>query len=194
MNLLDSVFGFPRVHIHRTYTWDCIMPDLWGFGVLGIAVSKFCQSVKIGNYDISEISEMKTTSLRKFFAGEMTIPSMTATFIAPVPDIVSNYFHTWKKKIVDDDGYYHKASEYKRNIYIVLYDRTGIPANMITAVGAFPKTFPVWDLNYENEGLVKYNIEFKVDSLKTGLNAFSSFGGDAVKALGETAEAVGKIF
>ena len=194
MSLLNNVFGFPKIGVQRSYNWDCILPDVWGAGILGIAVSKFCQSVKVGNYNIDDIAEMKTGAFKKFFAGNMNIQNPTMTFIAPVPDIVSNYFHTWKKKIIDEDGYYHKASDYKKRIYVVLYDRTGIPVNMLTLVGAFPKSFPSWNLNYEGQELVKYEIEFKIDRLKTGLNAFSSFGGDAVKAIGETVKAVGKLF
>ena len=170
------------------------MPDIWGFGVLGVVVSKYCQSVSIGNYNINEIREMKTGAYQKFFAGKMEIKDVSMTFIAPVPDIVSNYFHTWKKKIVDDEGFYHKASDYKRTIYVVLYDRTGIPVNMLSLVGAYPKTFPDWTLSYSEETVVKYTIEFKVDKIKTGLSAFSSFGGDAITAIGTAGKSIGGLF
>lgn len=188
--LLDSIFGFPRVPVQRTYLWDCIMPDVWGAGILGIAVSKFCQSINIGEYNIDDIAEMKTGALKQFFAGVMSIQNPKATFIAPIPDIVSNYFHTWKRLVIDDRGFYHKASEYKKNIYVVLYDRTGIPVNMITLVGAYPKSFPSWALAYGTEDVVKYDIEFKVDNIKTGFSAFGSFGADAKAALDQAGGAI----
>jgi len=194
MSLLSNIFGFPRIGIQRAYNWDCILPDVWGAGVLGIVVSKYCQTVKVGNYNIDDVAEMKTGAFKKFFAGNMNIQNPTMTFIAPVPDIVSNYFHTWKKKIIDEQGFYHKASDYKRNIYVVLYDRTGIPANMLTLVGAFPKSFPSWNLTYEGQEIVKYIVEFKVDNIKTGLSAFSSFGGDAGEALGQAGKVIGNLF
>jgi hypothetical protein len=192
--LLDSIFGFPRTPVQRVYNWDCIMPDVWGAGILGIAVSKYCQSVTIGEYNIDDIAEMKVAAFKKFFAGVMNIQNPKATFIAPVPDIVSNYFHTWKKLIIDDRGFYHKAADYKKNIYVVLYDRSGIPANMITLVGAYPKTFPAWNLVYGSEEVVKYDIEFKVDNILTGLGAFSSFGSAAAGAISTAAKAAGRIF
>ncbi len=195
--LLDSTFGFPRTGVQRTYLWDCIMPDIWGAGILGIVISKYCQSVNIGEYNIDDIAEMKVAAFKRFFAGAMSIQNPRATFIAPIPDIVSNYFHTWKKLIIDDRGFYHKTADYKKNIYVVLYDRTGIPVNMITLVGAYPKSFPAWNLDYATEDVVKYDIEFKADKILTGLSAFSSFGSAAIKAVGQAGSAakglLGKI-
>jgi len=192
--LLDNIFGFPRTPVQRTYNWDCIMPDVWGAGILGIAISKYCQSVNFGEYNIDDIAEMKVTAFKKFFAGVMSISNPKATFIAPIPDIVSNYFHTWKKLIVDDRGFYHKASDYKKNIYVVLYDRSGFPSNMITLVGAYPKSFPSWNLSYAGEDVVRYDIEFKVDNILSGLSAFSSFGSAAGGALGQAGKAVTGFF
>ncbi len=192
--LLDNVFGFPRTAIQRTYNWDCIMPDVWGTGILGIAVSKYCQSISFGEYNIADITEMNTGAFKKFFSGKMSIQDPRATFIAPIPDIVSNYFHTWKKLIIDDSGFYHKASEYKKNIYIMLYDRTGIPVNMITLVGAFPKSFPAYNLSYADENMVRYDIEFKVDNIRTGLDAIDSFGGAVVEAVGSAIRSISRLF
>lgn len=192
--LLDSIFGFPRTPVQRVYNWDCIMPDVWGAGILGIAISKYCQSVNFGNYNIDDIAEMKAAAFKKFFAGAMSISGPRATFIAPIPDIVSNYFHTWKKLIISDEGFYHKASDYKKNIYVVLNDRSGIPVNMVTLVGAYPKSFPSWALTYAGEEVVRYDIEFKVDTIKTGLAAFSSFGSAAKKAVGQAGSTIKGVF
>jgi hypothetical protein len=192
--LLDNIFGFPRTPVQRTYNWDCIMPDIWGAGVLGIAVSKYCQDISFGNYNIDDIVEMNVGALKKFFAGRMNIPNPQLSVIAPVPDIVSNYFHTWKNLIIEDNVYYHKASDYKKNIYVMLYDRTGVPSNMITLVGAFPKTFPSWKLSYSDENVVKYDIELKVDDIGTGLSSFGSFVGEAKEAIGNTLESINNLF
>jgi len=192
--LLDNVFGFPRTPVQRVYNWDCIMPDVWGAEVLGIAVTKFCQSVNFGNYNIDDIAELTTGAFKKFFAGKMVIQNPSAVFIAPVPDIVSNYFHTWKNLIISGQGHYFPSINYKKNIYIVLYDRTGVPVNMITLVGAFPKTFPVWNLSYTDEDVVKYTIEFKVDNIMTGFSAFGSFGQSVKGAVGTAVQAISSLF
>ena len=191
---LDNIFGFPRTPVQRTYLWDMIMPDIWGAGVLGIAVSKYCQSVNFGEYNIDDIAEMNVGAFKKFFPGRMSIRNPRATFVVPIPDIVSNYFHTWKNLIIDRQGFYHKAADYKKNIYVVLYDRTGIPVNMITLVGAYPKSFPSWNLSYADENVVRYDIEFKVDDIRTGLSAFGGFGSDLQEALGFASKAVSKLF
>lgn len=182
--LLDSIFGFPRTPIQRAYIWDCIMPDVWGAGVLGIIVSKYCQNITIGEYNIDDIAEMKVAAFKQFFAGAMNIQNPRATFVVPIPDIVSNYFHTWKKLIVDDRGLYFRAGNYKKNIYVALYDRSGLPSNMITLIGAYPKSFPSWNLAYGIEEVVKFEIEFKVDNIETGVGSFSSLGSMAKGVLG----------
>lgn len=192
--LLDSIFGFPRTPVQRSYIWDCIMPDVWGTGILGIVISKYCQNISIGEYNIDDIAEMKVAAFKQFFAGAMNIQNPKATFVAPIPDIVSNYFHTWKKLIIDDRGFYHKAGDYKKNIYVVLYDRSCFPSNIITLVGAYPKTFPAWNLSYGPEEVVKYDIEFKVDNIKTGLSSFSSFGSVAKGVLGSAGKVVSGFF
>ena len=193
MSLLDNILGFPRVPMQRTYNWDCILPDVWGAGILGIAISKFCQSVNFGEYSIDEIIEMRHGAFKKFFPGNLNISNPKITFVAPIPDVVSFYLHSWKNLIVDKEGFYQVENVYKKNIYIILYDRTGIPANAITLIGAFPKTFPAFNLSYETEDVVKYEIEFKVDNIKTGLNSFSSLIGDASKAIGDLGSVPGKV-
>lgn len=192
--LLDSLFGFPRVPVQRAYNWDCIMPDVWGGGVLGVAVSKFCQSVNFGEYNIDDITELNIGAKNEFFAGRMNIQNPRIVFVAPAPDIVSNYFHTWKRLIIDENGYHHVSSEYKKNIYIILYGRSGIPTNMIKLVQCFPKTFPSWNLSYKTEDIVEYDIEFKVDRIETGLSAFGSFGKDARDAIGSSITKVKEFF
>jgi hypothetical protein len=192
--LLDSILGFPRVPMQRAYNWDCILPDVWGAGVLGVAISKFVQSVNFGEYNIDDIVEMKYGAYKKFFPGNMNITNPKITFVAPIPDVVSFYLHSWRNLIVDKSGFYQVEEIYKKNIYVIFYDRTGIPVNVITLIGTFPKTFPAYNLAYTSEDIVKYEIEFKVDSIKTGLSGFSSFIGDAGKAVGEAVSKISGLF
>lgn len=193
MPLLDSVFGFPKVNVQRVYNWDCIMPDVWGAGVLGVVISKFCQSVTIGEYNIDDIRELKHGAFKKFFPGNMNIANPSLTFVAPVPDVVAFYLHSWRNLIVDRRGFYQVENRYKKNIYIVFYDTTGIPVNMITLKNAFPKSFPAYNLSYAAEDVVRYAIEFKVDEIIPGLRGFSSFIGDAGQAVGDLGSTIGKV-
>ena len=196
-HLLDNLIGFPKIiHVQRTYNWEFILPS-FGLIVDGYIVSKYCQSVKFGQYDIGEILEMKSGVRKQFFPGVMNIQTVSATFITPVPDLVAAYFSNWKSKIIDDEGYYSPSSWYKKTIYVLLYDRTGIPCNMILLKGAFPIKFPAYNLSYGEENVVRYDVEFRVDRIKIGVSELTSIIGGAgsmVKGLGSAAMgAVGSI-
>ncbi len=188
MFLLNSPFSWSNfVHPQRTYNWELIMPQTFGI-IPGIAVSKFCQSVRFGQYDIQDIIEMKAGPFKDFYAGLMNVQTVTASFVSPVPDIVSSYFTSWKNKIVDKDGYYQVSSEYKKRIYIIMYDRTGIPSNKATLINAFPIRFPAYNLDYNSEDVVRVDVEFRVDRVLFGVGDIS------LSNLGETArELVGSI-
>ncbi|MHA1692952.1 MAG: hypothetical protein ACTSU7_15110 [Candidatus Heimdallarchaeaceae archaeon] len=175
MNLLDSVFGFPRAPMQRAYNWDFVLPS-FGLLVDGLVVSKFCQSCRFGQYNIDDISTIQFGAHKKFFPGVLNIESATATFVTPIPDLVSLYFTTWKKKIVSNDGIYSPSKIYKKNIYIILYDRSGAPSNFIQLYKTFPVKFPAYDLSYGTEKMVEYNVEFKVDSIKMDTEALGEMG------------------
>ena len=185
MPLLDQIVGFPTLTgVQRSYNWDFILPS---FGLLidGIAVSKYCQACKFGQYDIDEIAELKVGAHQQFFPKGMHIALVTATFICPVPDIVMMYFVKWKKMIIDSDGFYFPSEKYKKNIYVVLYDRSGIPSNFIQLKGAFPYKFPAYSLNYGEEGLVRYDVEFKVDRIQMGLEALGEMAAGVIGGVGK---------
>jgi len=174
MSLIDNIFNFPNVlHVQRDYNWDFILPSV-GL-VPGVVITKYCQSVSVGQYDIREIIEQKKGAKKTFYPGQIDVNEVTATFIAPTPDIVSAYFHAWKQLIIDKQGFYGLPSKYKKNATVVLYDRTmSIPTNLITIKGMWPTTFPKFTLDYNSEGLVVHSITFKFDDIAMGLDKFSS--------------------
>ncbi len=184
MSLVDNVFNFPNLlHVQRDYNWDFILPSI-GF-VPGIAITKYCQSVQVGQYDITELRSMNRGPEKSFFPGALAVGDLRATFIAPTPDIIATYFHTWKEKIIDKDGFYGLPAQYKKNATIVLYDRTmGIPTNLITVKGLFPKTFPKFNLAYTSEDIVKHEIEFSFDKVVMGLSGLGSSLGVAASSVG----------
>lgn len=189
--LLDSVFGFPRAPMQRAYNWDFVLPS-FGFRIDGIVVSKFCQSCRFGQYNL-DAETLQAGAYKQFYAGVLNIESATATFVTPIPDLVSLYFVNWKEQIVDSEGFYSPSSSYKRNIYIILYDRTGIPSNFIQLHGAFPIKFPVFDLSYRDEKMVEFNVEFKMDSVKMGTKALGEMGSIGEIAVGAVKGVVGIV-
>lgn len=177
--LINNLVGFPTAtHVQRAYTWDFFLPDLWNVLVSGIVVSKYCQSVRLRQYDIGEVLELKAGIFKKHFPGLLTIDAISATFICPVPDLVTLYFSKWKSLIVDKKGRYQTASKYKKDAYVILYDRSGIPSNVIRLIGLFPIKFPAFDLDYGKEDVVKFDIEFRVDQVEMGLKALAGLGTD----------------
>lgn len=169
--------------MQRCYNWDVVFPDLStpkeGGGlvgmaksalglVAGVAVGRYCQSIRIGQYDIKDIIEMKAAGRQRFSAGQMSINSMTATFVVPAPDIIASYFRVWRNSIIDNQGFYSPTKAYKKKVRVVLSGRNGIPSNMLTVDGVFPRTFPAWDLSYSDEKVITYSIEFQIDNLPTG--------------------------
>jgi len=191
LSFRENLLGFPTItHVQRTYNWDFLLPDLYGVLVSGLVISKYCQSVRFRQYDISEISELKASIFKKFFPNTLSIDQVSASFISPVPDLVSLYFSKWKSLIVDDLGRYSLPSEYKRTGHVVFYDRSGIPSNIIRLVGMFPVKFPAYDLSYSREDAVKFDVNFRVEKIEMGFKALSGFAGEVVGAAGGAIKAV----
>ena len=164
--IFDSTFGFNKtLPMQRTYNWDIFMWFTYN-GIPGPLLSKYCQSIKFGNYNIADVTEFKTGAFKQFYAGLFSIDSVTMSFVVPIPDMITSFFLGWRNHIVDEMGNYGLKSNYSHNIYILLNNLTGIPFSRVRLEGAFPRTYPVADLSYENEGLLKYNIDISVDKIK----------------------------
>lgn len=160
--------------LQRAYNFDIIMPSM--FGIDGYAVGKFCQNIRFGQYDIAELSRMRLGAFKTSFAGLLDISSITATFLKPVPDIVSAYFNEWRLKIVDGSGFFGIKSDYARSIYIILSATNGLPSGVYRLTGVFPQKMPVHALDYGTEDVVRLDVELNVDRVietesSTGLGA-----------------------
>jgi len=197
MSLLGEVFGKIRgnpfgltdaLHVQRAYNWELLLPANFGY-LPGIVISKFCQSVSLGQYDINDVIELKTGAFKQFFPGQLNIRSVTASFVTPAPDIVARYFSAWKKRIVDDEGFYGVSSWYKKDIYVFVYDRTGVVSNSIRISGAFPVKFPAYALSYSAEDVVKFDVEFKIDKIKIAPTGVLKFG---LQSIGRSL--IGRVF
>ena len=163
MGILDTVIGGNNLlDLHRTYNWDIFMPFSAG-GVPGVVLSKFCQDIKFGEYGITDLSTLKHGAFQLFYPGFLQINPVTMTFLKPFPDIVSMFFHGWKEQMISRVGYYSPKVAYKHNVYVFVNSSQGIPADRFILEGCFPKTFPSYELSYDSEDIIKFNIEFSVD-------------------------------
>jgi len=149
--------------LQRNYMWEAIFPTIGLYD--GIAISKYCQDVKFGDYGIAELSQKRYGAYRAKYAGMMEIPNMTATFLKPSPDLVSAYFYYWKSLITTDRGYFNVKFAYARTAYIYIYNTAGKATERFKLMGVFPKTVPNYDLNYVGEDITRLPIEFNVDRI-----------------------------
>lgn len=190
MSILEYTSGLPTItDVQRQYNFEVILPDIWGLLVTGWFVGKYVQGIQFGQYNIEEISELISGPTKQFFPEKLGIAAPKMTIVTPVPDIVTFYLQSWKNLIVDKKGYYQPAEKYKKNIYILLFDRSGIPSNIITLKAAFPTTFPAYSLDYKAEDNVMFDIEFRTDGIEQGLSAL----GQGLTGLGSAIQALAKM-
>lgn len=149
--------------VQRIYNWEFKLPD----DVSAISaqdVSALCQSIKFGQYEIVKPSELQAGVFRKFYAGELEITNINASFLCVKNDFVASYFRDWRLSIISDDGSYGYPVNYKRDGYILFYDRVGNVVNNVRLKGLFPTGLPKFSLDY-SEDIVKYEIDFRVDTI-----------------------------
>lgn len=171
--------------LQRTFNWQLIMPHDFR-GNLGFLVSQYCQDVDFGDYRMSELSTMRYGAYQRFYAGLQDISAVTLTFLVPVDNSVYDYFYAWSELIVDKQGYYHPKNEYKKNIFAIMYDRTGIQATKFTLKGVFPINKAAAGLSYSSEGILTLKMTLSVDSIEP-----SSFLGSIRSAVTGVVQDVG---
>jgi len=152
-----------RWKLQRQYLWEVMLPDV--DGVPGLDVSQYCQEVRFGEYKMDDIAKMRYGAFQKGYAGFFAIDTVTVVFLVPIPDLVGEYLRSWKGLIIDERGFYYPKIKYAKVAYVRLYDRDGTISRSFRLAGLFPKTFPAYDLAYEREELVKFEIEFNVDRI-----------------------------
>jgi len=192
--LSDNLYRFPQItHLQRKYLWDLVLPDLWGLVITGVGIGRLCQDIKFGQYNITDVTERFIGAHKEFAVGGLNVGTMTASFVSPIPDVVTLYMQKWKSLIVSEDHFHNVTSAYKRNVYVLLYDRSGLPVNLIVLKGVFPLTFPEFDLSYGADDIHRFNFEFKYDSMHMGVNALGNLISDAGAAINKVKTFVSKI-
>lgn len=151
--------------LQRSFNWQLIMPQNIN-RIVGYLVSQYCQEIRFGDYSIGEVSALRYGPKQRFYAGLETIDTVTLTFLKPTDNSVLTYFYGWSELMIDKDGYYYPKNNYKKNIYVILYDRTGIQTTKFILKGVFPKRKPSYFLSYASEDIAKLEIELRVDSIE----------------------------
>lgn len=149
--------------LQREFNFEVKLPDIGG--IPGLLIGAYCQAVKFGQYNMTEISKLRYGGQRKGYAGFFDIETAQFTFLQPYPDVVSAYFEKWRSLIMDNRGFYYHKSHYSKDIIVVEFDRTGLPGGIFRLSGCFPKTFPAHSLSNESDTVAKFQIEFNVDKV-----------------------------
>lgn len=150
--------------LQRKYNWQLLLPHNIN-GNIGLFVSQYCQDVQFGDYGMSALSQLKYGAFQRFYAGMQDIGRFTAVFLAPVDNSVLSYFHAWYNLMVDDDGYYYPKNNYKKNMFVAMYDRSYVESVRFELKGAFPVRKPSVNLSYGDDDVLRYVVEFSVDQV-----------------------------
>ncbi|MBE3139285.1 MAG: hypothetical protein IMZ53_01750 [Thermoplasmata archaeon] len=172
--------------LQRTFNWQLIMPFDFK-GNIGFLVSQYCQDVNFGDYSITTVSSMRYGAYQRFYAGLQDISTVTLTFLVPVDNSVYDYFYSWSNLIVDAQGHYSPKNVYKKTIFVMMYDRTGIQATKFALKGTFPLNKVAAGLSYGTEGIVTLTMTLSVDTIEP-----SSFLGDIRSAVTGVVQGVAK--
>jgi len=168
LNLLSNAVGPQSIlSYHRTYNWDLFMFFSMGY-IRGELLSKFCQEIKFGDYSISEMSRLRWGGKLQFFPGVMEIENITATFVVPFPDLVGPFFRAWRRKVIDDQGFYGVKTDYAKSIHVWISNTTYFPAIRLVLKNVFPISVPSFDLSYNNEDVLKYAVTLSVEKVEVG--------------------------
>jgi len=183
--------------LQRTYEWQLLLPHDFG-GIVGLGVSRYCQDIEFGDYSITEISTMKYGAFQRFYAGLHTIDAVTLTFLKPIDNSVSDYFYAWYNQMISVEGYYSPKSAYKRDIYAVLYDRTGIESTKFKLMGTFPLSrIPRIKVSWADESVLRVSVRLRVDDIEMS-SLIGSIREGVTNVLGgvvdQTKDLLGKIF
>lgn len=176
-NLFDEFVPLERYTEYlRSYNFEVAMPS--DFDVEGMIISKYCFDISVGNYNITDISNMEVGPKKAFYAGSLDIDTVTLKFRTPAPNMVFNYFKSWRNLIIDEAGHYNPSGAYKRPIYVMLYTQQKIRANTMKLIGCFPKSLPKYDLSYATEDVLNVSIEMQIDDVEvTGVDLVGSLVG-----------------
>lgn len=159
--------------LQRTFDWRLVMPHSIS-GINGMDVAKYCQSVYFGNYNISEVEQLRYGPHQRFFPGLMDINRVSLEFISPINNYVYLYFMEWRYLVVNRDGLYSPKNNYVRDVYVEMFSQVGNAIGRYRLRRCFPTKLPEQNLDQAVEDVVRHTIELSVDEVELpGLNNIS---------------------
>jgi hypothetical protein len=155
-------------NVQRDFMWDFVLRDIKdskGQILKGTEVGKFCQSVRIEPYKLADVVTLNYGAEKRSYPGQLIIDNITATFICGVPNYVGHYFQSWFDLMVKDGVYYPKKN-FVKDADVILYDRKSSKNEHLVLMGLFPISHATYDLSYEGNSYLKYNVTLNVDRIE----------------------------
>jgi hypothetical protein len=180
---LSSVDLTRTWNLQRNYNWQLLMVHNFG-GTIRYLVSQLCQDISFSDYSISEISTLKSGAFQRFYAGLQSIEQVVMEFLVPVDNSVQDYFYAWYENMIDRDGYYYPKANYKRNVYIILYDQMKVKSGQFILKGCFPKSHPIIHPSYTDEKIMQAQVIMSVDKVETSGGLLGMIRSGIFSALG----------
>jgi len=69
--------------------------------------------------------------------------------------------------MIDQNGYYFPKNNYTKQIYVSLYDRSGVESVRLTLKGVFPVNKPTVDMSYEATDILRIGVTLSVDKVES---------------------------
>ena len=160
----DANTGNPQ----REYLWVFVVPDMNSglVNISGVDIAKYCLEVKFSPPEMKDVVNIKYGPFKRSYPGTITTGNVTATFICPIPDIVSQYFRIWQNLIIDSEGVYYPKINYAKTASVTLYSRTGLVNTQLNLRNVFPIKIGEYNLSYYNKQFVKYTVVMNCDGVE----------------------------
>lgn len=106
---------------------------------------------------------------QKYYPEATDIDGINITFYETFDFRVTNWLHSWRKLVVDDDGNHGPPALFKKEIIFRLYARDNLSKPSMTMIytGCAPTDQTAYELSYEDEtGRITIEAQFSVDRME----------------------------
>lgn len=162
MGLVNS-FEITKQRFQRSYMWE-FLPAGFGF-LYGDFLGQYCQEIRFGDYNMSELIKLRYNGYQRGYAGYVDINTFTVKFAKPVPDFIYMFLNSWKRMIIDKQGFHYPKSNYARTCFVNMLDTSGIMVSSFKLMGCFPTIYPMHEMSYRSEDIVTFDVTFNVDKI-----------------------------
>ena len=156
--------------LQTTFMWEVVLPPIPanpGSELIDSDfVSSLIQEVSFSEYSMEDLTNQRMGPAQLFTSGKTSIKPVTMKILSDSEGMVIKYFRAWQERIFDTNLQVNYLKDhYVFPIHCILYNRAQDSKMSFALVNAFPKTFPVHNLQSANSSFVIFDIQFSVDDI-----------------------------